>query len=124
MLELTSQNAIVRQYFDPFTKFDLSGPKLDCREGIDRLREVLSKNINDYNDGPDHTAIALTGGFDSRSVVALLGEDLINYQFYSYGIKGSWDLDIPKEIAKKLSLQYSSILLDESYEKEFSRYAK
>ena len=123
MLELSAQNLAVTPYFDSFSYFDLSGPKLSHKKGAKKLQGILKANIDLYTQGADHTAVALTGGFDSRSIAALLGEDLNDYQLYSYGKEGSWDLKIPQLIADRLKLKYEPIFLDENYEANFPEYA-
>jgi len=123
LLQLNDQRISISQYFDPFRFFDLSGPTLDYTEGSNQLKDILTKNIEMYSEGPKMTAVALTGGFDSRSIAALLGSDLPSYQVYSYGKKASWDMKIPKAIAKQLDLNYVPILLDDSYESKFGHFA-
>jgi hypothetical protein len=123
MLESSGGEVKVKPYFDPFSFFDLSGPKMGREEGAEQLKKVLAQNVALYTEGPEHTAVALTGGFDSRSIVALL-EDSADYTFYSYGKKGSWDIRIPQMIAEELNLNYTPIFLEDDYEKAFPRYAK
>ena len=112
------------QYFDPFRHFDLSGPRLNRQDGAAQVKAVLADNIQLYNEGPERTAIALTGGFDSRSIAALLDESVGEYTFYSYGKRSSWDLKIPQLIADRLKLKYQPIYLDDEYPSVFSAYSK
>ncbi|MBK7872927.1 MAG: hypothetical protein IPJ74_20795 [Saprospiraceae bacterium] len=123
-LQIYENNIKSESYFNSFSYFDTGGAVLDRKEGFIQLKQILTDNINLYNEGPDATEIALTGGFDSRTILALLSEDLKKYHFYSYGKEGSWDITIPQAISKKLKLNYTPIFLDtEDYHQKFSQYA-
>ncbi len=119
ILRFAEGHCEIQPYFDPFEFFKLDGPKYDRPEGIEALKDMLSQNIRLYSEGPEHTAMALTGGFDSRSIAALLGEDLNDYQLFSYGVADSWDVKIPGWIAERLSLDYTAIPLNSEFERAF-----
>ena len=114
---------VLQKYFEPFHYFDLEGPSLGEKQGAEAIEYTLRENITQYNGGPEHTAVALTGGFDSRAILALLGEDAPDYAFFSYGRAGSWDISIPQRIANKLSLNYTPFYLDDTYRQVFPEYA-
>ena len=113
----------VSTYFNAFNFFALSGSRLNWADGAEQVKSVLSDNIQLYNEGPDDTAVALTGGFDSRSIAALLGESIKDYTFFSYGKRQSWDVKIPQKIAERLQLKYQPIFLEDDYVTSFSEYA-
>lgn len=63
---------------------------------------------------------ALTGGFDSRTLVATglaSGGDLL---CYSFGAPGSKDVDIPDRVAALAGLPYQKLLLDDDYARKES----
>ena len=112
------------QYFEAYKYFELSGPQFNRSNSAKLIADVLERNIQLYSEGPSKTALALTGGFDSRSIAALLGSELLDYYIFSYGIEGSWDLKIPLHIANKLNLNYLPITLGDQYRKVFPYFAE
>lgn len=124
ILTFDGERCRLDKWFDPWTSFSVAGPTLDRCDGAERLKQVLADNIALYTEGAEHTAVALTGGFDSRSIVALLEESAADYELFSYGREGSWDVKIPQAIADRLQFQYTPILLGQAYEAEFSKYAE
>jgi len=109
----------ISQWFDVMTDLDYSGPKMTSKEGIDYLKHVFTSNVRLYDKGPDLTAVALTGGYDSRSIIASLGDNYTEYQYYSYGRPESWDVKIPQLIAQKLNLNYVPILFEKKFDDSF-----
>jgi len=110
-------------YCDPFQLFALTNTPLGERESAALLSDILRKNIALFSDGPEHTAVALTGGYDSRSIAALAGHDFQDYQYYSYGHPESWDIKVPKMLARKNNLSHLSIDLSGSFKRDYSKYA-
>ena len=113
-----------RQYWNAFE--DLKNFKIEYKEeeGLDKLEEVLKHNIDLYLSGGRPTAVALTGGFDSRTNLALLGDRAKDFLFYSYGIADTYDMTIPQEIAQKTGLRYKPIYLHRKYQEQYSRNAR
>jgi hypothetical protein len=79
----------------------------------------MKKNLDLYISQPDKTAFALTGGFDSRTNLALLGDKAEKCFFYSYGLKESYDVKLSGKIGRKLKLNFKAFPMDENYEKGF-----
>lgn len=113
----------VSQWFDPFQEFNLRGKVLSRKDGAALVRDVLSQNVQLYNEGPAKTAIALTGGFDSRSILALLQGPINESTFFSYGLRQSWDVSIPQKIAERMKLKYVPIFLEDEYQSSFPAYS-
>jgi len=60
--------------------------------------------------------VSLTGGWDSRVILSyLIKENRGNVHLYSFGSNTSDDIIVPKIIADKESLNYSSYVLDQNY---------
>lgn len=110
-------------YCDPFELFALTDQPLSEQRSATLLSDILRRNIALFSDGPEHTAIALTGGYDSRSIAALAGSNFQDYQYYSYGHPGSWDIKVPKLLARKNNLSHLSIDLSSDFKRDYSRYA-
>lgn len=124
ILRFGNNHLSITPYFDPLSYFNFSEIDLDKKDGYHLLKSILAKNIKYSTDGPGNTAVALTGGFDSRSIAALLGPDLSSYTTFSYGRQDSWDIRIPNQISETLGLKYIPIYLESEYESAFSAYAE
>jgi|WetSurMetagenome_2_1015567.scaffolds.fasta_scaffold12317_2 asparagine synthetase B (glutamine-hydrolysing) len=90
-------------------------PKSDS---LEMLSIQLHQNTNLYCSDTDKVLVALTGGLDGRANLALLDKNPEDFLCYSYGMPGSQQVEIPKEIAKRLKINYRPVLLDEKYEEE------
>jgi hypothetical protein len=111
-----------REFFNTFNDLQLSGPVYSKSDGANHLIEILRTNINLGNDGPQNTAVPLTGGLDSRVILALL-QDASDYQYYSYGQLFSYDITIARKVAKAMQLKYEPIDLAGEFTSDFARYA-
>lgn len=114
----------VHQYWNPFTELSDFDIRYKEEEAVEKLEQILKHNLDLYLSGNRSTAIALTGGYDSRTNLALLGDKAKDYLFYSYGIKDTYDLAIPKKIAHTMGLRFKPIYLDQSYKDHFSTNAR
>jgi asparagine synthetase B (glutamine-hydrolysing) len=123
-LSFNSAGLELRRYWNAFE--DLKDFKIRYSEAaaIEKLEDVIKHNLDLYLSGNRPTAVALTGGYDSRTNLALLGEKAKKFQFYSYGIKNTYDLEIPQKIAQDLGLKFRPIYLEQEYEKEYSANAR
>jgi hypothetical protein len=68
---------------------------------------------------------ALTGGFDSRTIVSyLVNRPELEYRLYSWAADERWhDVEVAKSIAGKLGISYSAILLNENMLDQYCYYA-
>lgn len=86
--------------------------------GLDDAIQQLFKNIQKVN-------FALTGGWDSRLLLAYLKPFYANINTYSFGAEHAPDITVPAFIASDQKLPYTPILLDNEYlNKQFVQYAK
>jgi asparagine synthetase B (glutamine-hydrolysing) len=88
------------------------------KESLEMLGRQLHENTNLYSSDTDKILVALTGGFDGRANVALLDKKKEDFLCYSYGMPGSMQVEIPKEISGRLNINYSPVTLGEEYESE------
>jgi len=112
----------INSYFDPFIALN---PKqvFSEQESLELLEKVLNYNMDLYLDGADDAAVALTGGYDSRMNLAILSDQAQEYQYYSYGKKGSYDIEIPTAISKSLNLSYHPYYINGEYESGYHDFA-
>ncbi len=106
ILTVTSQGTITtRRYFYP--KYSrIEGASID--KAIDAIIESLSHSLRKALDHTPSAGIALTGGFDSRTTLAILrsiGKEKA-VEFYTHGSPQSYDLLIASEIAARFGLRH------------------
>ena len=123
-LRFSGQKLRVENYWNVFERLNNFKVRYDEAKATDLLEDILKQNLDLYVSEPGRTAVALTGGYDSRTNLALLGERASDYFLYSYGIADTYDLSIPQRIAQRLQLNYRPILLDEAYERNFNENAR
>ncbi len=116
-------NFEIKKYWDVFEQFPLSAPEYNEQESIELLDDIIKKNLALYSQGPQKTAVALTGGLDSRTLAAMLGSRINEYTFFSYGRPLSWDLKIPQLIAHNFALDYQPIELAKEFDDTFETSA-
>lgn len=98
-------------------------PVLNEQEAFNQIEQVLKKNLSAYLSEPEKTAFALTGGYDSRTNLALLNGKYTSAYYYSYGIENSYDIKFAQRVAKKLKLNFQPIILDNRFAEEFAENA-
>jgi asparagine synthetase B (glutamine-hydrolysing) len=123
MLKVSGGVGQASAYCNPFELFALTSQPLSEQQSARLLSDILRRNIALFSDGPEHTAFALTGGYDSRSIAALAGSGFQDYQYYSYGHPESWDIKVPKLLARKNNLSHLSIDLSSDFKRDYSKYA-
>ena len=123
-LRFSSDGLQTQTYWNAFEQLGNFSIRYNERSSINILEHLLKRNISMYVTDPARTAVALTGGYDSRTNLALLGNQANKYFFYSYGVSGTYDLSIPRRIARRLRLNYQPILLGEDYRSSFSENAE
>ena len=122
-LRYTPQGLETEQYWNLMERLSNFHVQYNELEATERLEEVMKKNLDLYLFNPERTAVALTGGYDSRTNLALLGNRSKDFLFYSYGTEDTYDLSIPQKIADTLSLRFKAIHLDQQYLHSFNKNA-
>lgn len=123
-LSFSKSGLAIRRYWNAFEDLKKFEIRYTESEAVEKLEEVLKHNLKLYLSGNRPTAVALTGGYDSRTNLALLGEEAGKYQFYSYGIQDTYDLEIPKKIAASMGLKFKPIYLDKEYKDTYTANAR
>jgi asparagine synthetase B (glutamine-hydrolysing) len=91
---------------------------LPKKESLEMLSKTLYENTNLYSSDTEKLLLAVTGGFDGRANLAMLNKKKEDFLCYSYGMQGSQQVEVPKEICKRLNLNYEPVILNEEYESE------
>jgi hypothetical protein len=123
-LTFSAGNIDLKKYWEAFRDLEIPGVQYSEKESVEGLNSLLKENLDMYLFYPERTAVALTGGYDSRTNLALLGNKSKDFFFYSYGSEGTFDLSIPANIAATQNLHYKQILLDQNFQQYFGKYAK
>ncbi len=89
---------------------------LPKKESLEMLGTQLHDNLKLYGSDSEKLLVALTGGFDGRANLAMLEKNKDDFVCYSYGMPGSRQIEIPREICSTLGLNFSPVLLDAEYE--------
>ncbi len=113
-----------KTYWDIFNAFADSKPELDEDEGIAKVEDLLKKNLDLYLNHPQKTAFALTGGYDSRTNLALLDGKADKCFFYSYGLPESYDVKLSQRIARELGLNFKAFHMDDNFAENFDKNAE
>lgn len=76
-------------------------------EGVKALKMTFAAEIANTDPNADHIVL-LSGGMDSRAILGGLLENLPKSKIIAatYGIPGSWDLEIAKDIAKSVGIRH------------------
>jgi asparagine synthetase B (glutamine-hydrolysing) len=100
-------------YWKPEVLF--SDTLLSRDESLAQAENILKKTVNEMHEDSGKVGVAVTGGFDSRTVLSLIDKDKENLLLYSFGIPESGDIKVPKKISEQLSYDYLPIYLDDNY---------
>ena len=98
--------------------------KFSEKESLEKFSEKFYHICNDLISDQENFNSALTAGFDSRTINSIVLKSGKNIQNYAFGIPESSNITIPKNISKKLGLNFFPIYLDKEYEKEFDYWFK
>lgn len=101
-------------------------PKLDAEDYYLELRETFSRILPVYFDGPEKIGISLTGGLDSRMIMAWQRAAPGSTPCYSFG--GSYrdcqDVIIARRVAKACKQTHQVIPVGGEFLSKFPRYAE
>lgn len=122
VLSYRDQQVNVKPYFDPHRDL-LPAVNYDESTALKHLGHLLEHNMALYLQDHEKVAVALTGGYDSRLNLALLS-DKKAYNYYSYGVRESYDIRIPEQIAASLDLPYQAFYINGAYHQKYDHFAQ
>jgi len=123
-LHYSGKKILIKQYWDIFSEFKNTKPVLNEEKSFEKVESLLKQNLALYLSKPKKTAFALTGGYDSRTNLALLNGKFGSGYYYSYGVDGSYDIKFAKIVASKLKLNYNAFILNNSFANSFDKNAE
>lgn len=100
-------------------KDQFSSKPIHREDAIDALCTTLKNNMLSIPTKSPFL-LGMTGGFDGRMNLALINkEDHKNIIGYTYGKRGSKEIEIAQLVARKFNLHHEVILLGADYEKDY-----
>lgn len=112
------------EYFDP-AEWEAQG-SLDPESYYQELREVFSRNLPRYFGGREQVGISLTGGLDTRMIMAWMRakeDSLPSYTFVG-PVRECQDVVIARKVAKLCQQPYELIRIGDEFLSHFGHYAE
>jgi asparagine synthase (glutamine-hydrolysing) len=112
------------KYFDP-REWEGQGSS-DSEQYYRELREVFSQNLPRFFEGPEPTAMSLTGGLDTRMIMAWQKAAPGSLPCYSFGglFRDSQDVRVARQVAKACGQPYEVIPVGDEFLSRFPEYAE
>lgn len=113
IIKINNENIVMDKYWNWNVK-KLANVTLD--EAIDKLAELWIEAVRKIVSKHDKFNITITGGLDSRAVVAAIDYLNLSHKInlaYTIGLKGCLDEKIAEKVAKRAGLNYSFFRIDD-----------
>ena len=113
-----------QSYFQP-SQWEAQSP-LDSESYYRELREVLERSLPRYFAGPEAVGLALTGGLDTRVIMALRKAPPRSLPCYTFGSerRDCQDVIVGRQVAEACGQTHQAIPLGNGYLKNFASYAE
>lgn len=91
-----------------------------------QLREVFARNLPRYFNGPERVAMSLTGGLDTRMIMAWQKSDPGTLPCYSFGgmFRDCQDVILARQVARACCQEHAVISVGAEFLSSFSYYAE
>jgi asparagine synthase (glutamine-hydrolysing) len=111
-------------YFDPH-EWE-SQESLDRERYVQALEEVFSRNLPRYFEGPERIGMSLTGGLDTRMILAWRKGEPGSLPCYTFGsmYRDNWDVRVARRLAKACNQPYQVITPGQEFLERFAHYAE
>ena len=113
-----------KEYFDP--KEWEEQPVLEPEPYYQQLRAVFSKSLSRYFEGPEQVGMSLTGGLDSRMIMAGQKATRGSLPCYSFGgmLRDSQDVQVAKKVAELCGQSHDVIRVGNEFLEQFPHYSE
>lgn len=111
--DLVSEKIRVDQYSE---KLRCPSKLMKGKTALDKCVETFNKVVPKYYDEKMINLVGITGGFDSRTLLALAPEN-VSIKTYTYGVSGSGDLKEVSAFKKLIDFNHEEILFDDNFVK-------
>ena len=112
------------EYFRP-SEWEQQAP-LDPKSYYEELRSTLSRNLAHYFNGHQRVGVALTGGLDTRLIMAAREAAPASVPCYTYGsmLRETEDVRVARRVARVCGQPYEVIPTGHEFLSRFSHYAE
>ena len=105
---LNTGSHLIHEYTPFFRRVD---KLIEGKEAIQKAKSVFQDRMENHIPPNKKIAVSLTGGLDSRTVLAYsIGKG--NVETYTYGIEGCSDLTVASHVAHRLGMNHHEIIFD------------
>src|SRR4030042_61790 len=120
----TDENPDKRSYFNP----DIweNQPWLEKEFFYEKLKDTFTKVLPRYFRTAQKIVISLTGGLDTRAIMAHLDMPPGKYPCYTFGgmYRDCYDVKVARKVAEARHQTHRTLYLDKKFLSEFSKYAE
>jgi asparagine synthase (glutamine-hydrolysing) len=111
-------------YFQP-REWEEQSP-LEHEEYYEELKSVFTRNLPRYFEGSERIAMSLTGGFDTRMIMAWQKRPAGSLPCYTFGsaFRDNRDVIIARKIARACDQPHDVLVAGAEFLREFSKYAE
>jgi hypothetical protein len=115
-----SENEETKVMFYDISKWK-TNKLLGRKESLYKIDSVLKRHISEFTGSVRKFNISLTGGFDGRLNFSFIDkQDYPRLQAFSYGMKGSLQIQIPESISRKLDFRYKGVFLGDDFKERYT----
>ena len=113
-----------KAYFEP-SEWENQGP-LEPERYYEEFRDVFSRNLPRYFEGPESVAMSLTGGLDTRMIMAWRRPDPGSLPCYTFGgmLRECADVAASRQVARGCGQPHQAIPAGEEFLSRFPQYAE
>ncbi|HET9180152.1 MAG TPA: asparagine synthase-related protein [Terriglobia bacterium] len=113
-----------RSYFD-VREWEEQSP-LSAEEYYQQLREAFTRNLGRYFNGRQKVGVSLTGGMDTRVIMAWRKAEAGSLPCYTYGgmFRDCRDVQVAREVAGICHQSHSVVEVGKDFLSQFPRYAE
>jgi asparagine synthase (glutamine-hydrolysing) len=101
-------------------------PSLDPDSYYQELRNTISRSLDNYFTGPERTAVALTGGMDTRVIMAWHKASSGSLPCYTFGgmFRDCQDVQLARMVANACQQTHQVITVGDEFLRRFPHYAE
>jgi hypothetical protein len=122
ILTINNTRLLKHTYWDLRRLFSLQ--MLPEAEALEQGSDFFFNCVNTMVEDQPKICASFTSGFDSRVLHSVLQKDRQDILSYSFGISGSWNINIPKKICTDLHYPFKPVYLDRAFEEVYVDFAR
>jgi len=121
--DLSTGDSTINKYWDLRNCF-VEGGNYDYKASVDKVVSLLIKSIRDRLSNKESIGLSLSGGLDSRGILAGCGEDAHGIRTYTLGLAGCGDEKLAQMMSQLSGTNHEFIELGQEYGQNFEKMAK